>query len=61
MPKSELERQLAESIKAIKAGTFKHATHDSLGERLRKMDEIDKPDALEVGPEALEAPDDEEW
>lgn len=61
MPKSELTRQLEESIKAVKAGTLPRATHTSLGERLRRMDELDKPDALEAGPEALEALDSEEW
>lgn len=52
---------MEESIKAIKAGTLPKATHTSLGERLRQMDGMDLPDALEVGPEALEAPDNDEW
>lgn len=61
MPKSELVRLMEQSIKAIKAGDRPKAKITSLGERLKRMDDMDKPDALEVGPEALEAPDDEEW
>lgn len=51
--KSELIVLLEKSIKAVKSGEFPKAKRDSLGNRLRTQDGLDRPDALEVGPEAL--------
>lgn len=44
--KSDLERQLEESIKLAKAGAFRKHDRDSLGRRLRARDGLDMPDAL---------------
>lgn len=64
--KSELLILLEKSIKAVKAGEFPKAKHDSLGNRLRHLDGLDLPDALEVGPEVLSRDgvnqwDDDDW
>lgn len=60
--KSELLLRLEQSVKLIQAGKLPRARKDSLGNRLRKMDGLNMPDALEVGPEALDRlPDDDDW
>lgn len=59
--KSELERQLEESIRLAKAGHFRKHKRDSLGAHLRSQDGLDMPDSLADPDEfPLHPPEDDE-